>query len=97
MTRSGKMPPIEMRPLRPVAGLEPRLRPADVPNKTAAPAEQAPRTASASDALDPGAPPVDAERVTQIRKAIESGNYPVLPARIADAVIAAGLLLRTGK
>jgi negative regulator of flagellin synthesis FlgM len=75
MTRSGKMPPIEMRPLRPVAGPEPRTRPADVPNT----------------------PPVDAERVTQIRKAVESGTYPVLPARIADAVIAAGLLLRTGK
>jgi len=48
-----------------------------------------------SDALDPGAAPVDAERVQLIRKAIETGNYPVTPARIADAVIAAGLLLRS--
>lgn len=47
--------------------------------------------------LDPGDPPVDAERVAQIRKAIENGSYPVVPAKIADAMIAAGLLLRIGK
>lgn len=39
-------------------------------------------------------PPVDAERVAEIRKAIEDGRYPVLPMRVADAMIAAGLLLR---
>jgi len=39
-------------------------------------------------------PPVDSERVAQIRKAIEEDRYPVVPARIADAMIAAGLLLR---
>ena len=38
--------------------------------------------------------PVDAERVAQIRKAIEEDRYPVVPTRIADAMIAAGLLLR---
>jgi negative regulator of flagellin synthesis FlgM len=47
--------------------------------------------------LDPGQPPVDAERVQQIRKAIEQGTYPILPAKVADAMIAAGLLLRSGK
>jgi negative regulator of flagellin synthesis FlgM len=40
------------------------------------------------------AAPVDADRVAEIRKAIEDGRYPVLPTRIADAMIAAGLLLR---
>jgi negative regulator of flagellin synthesis FlgM len=39
--------------------------------------------------------PVDAERVAEIRKAIEDGRYPVIPTRISDAMIAAGLLLRT--
>jgi negative regulator of flagellin synthesis FlgM len=39
--------------------------------------------------------PVDAERVAEIRRAIEQGRYPVIPMRIADAMIAAGLLLRT--
>lgn len=91
------MPPIEMRPLRPVAGIEARTRDADVRPQTAAPPVQAPRMASASNALDPGATPVDVERVTEIRKAVESGTYPVIPARIADAMIAAGFLLRTSK
>lgn len=39
-------------------------------------------------------PPMDAERVEQIRKAIEDGSYPILPTRVADALIAAGYLLR---
>ena len=39
--------------------------------------------------------PVDADRVAEIRKAVEQGRYPVIPTRIADAMIAAGLLLRT--
>ena len=50
-----------------------------------------------SDALNPGEAPVDTDRVTLIRKAVEAGDYPVLPARIADAMIAAGFLLTKGK
>ncbi len=50
-----------------------------------------------SDALDPGQPPVDTERVAVIRHAVETGNYPMIPARVADAMIAAGLLLRNGQ
>ena len=46
--------------------------------------------------LDVGQPPVDPERVGQIRKAVESGNYPLVPAKIADAMIAAGMFLRKG-
>jgi negative regulator of flagellin synthesis FlgM len=41
------------------------------------------------------AAPVDAERVATIRKAIEDGCYPIIPMQVADAMIAAGLLLRT--
>ena len=37
---------------------------------------------------------VDVDRVVEIRKAIEEDRYPVIPTRIADAMIAAGLLLR---
>ncbi len=49
-----------------------------------------------SSALDAGSSaPVDVERVKTIRQAIEKGNYPLVPARIADAMIAAGMLLRT--
>lgn len=61
------------------------------PGPAAEPAEAVVRT---SDLLDPGQPPVDAGRVATIRRAIETGTYPVLPTRIADAMIAAGLLLR---
>lgn len=43
-----------------------------------------------------GEAPVDAERVAEIRKAIDEGSYPLVPARIADAMIAASLLLRKG-
>jgi negative regulator of flagellin synthesis FlgM len=39
--------------------------------------------------------PVDRERVVEIRKAIEHGRYPITPAKIADAMVAAGYLLRT--
>ena len=50
-----------------------------------------------SEPLDVGPMPVDAERVGEIRRAIESGRYPLVPARVADAMIAAGLLLGSGK
>ena len=48
-----------------------------------------------SQALDPGQAPVDMDRVKVIRRAIETGTYPILPTKIADAMIAAGLLLST--
>lgn len=47
-----------------------------------------------STARDAGAMPVNAERVAEIKKAIQSGRYPVLPEKISDALIAAGLLLQ---
>lgn len=40
-------------------------------------------------ALDPSRPPVDADRVAQIRKALQDGTYPLVPTRVADAIIAA--------
>lgn len=54
-------------------------------------------TVETTEALDPGAAPVNADRVEEIRKAVESGKYPLIPAKIADAMIAAGVLLRSGK
>ena len=50
-----------------------------------------------SEPLDVGPMPVDTERVGEIRRAIENGKYPLVPARVADAMIAAGLLLRSAK
>ncbi|HYZ47372.1 MAG TPA: flagellar biosynthesis anti-sigma factor FlgM [Sphingomonas sp.] len=36
-------------------------------------------------------PPVDAERVHEIKRALQEGRYPLLPAKIADRLIAAQL------
>ena len=41
-----------------------------------------------------GPVPVDQDRIAQIRKAVENGTYPVIPTRISDAMIAAGMMLR---
>lgn len=38
-------------------------------------------------------PPVDAERVEIIREAVREGRYPLVPAQVADAIIAAGMFL----
>ena len=59
------------------------------PDAVASPAA----TFQPSQALDPGQAPVDVERVQVIRHAIETGNYPVIPTKIADAIIAARLLM----
>ncbi len=40
-------------------------------------------------------PSIDQERVEEIRKALAEGSYPLVPAEIADAMIAAKLTLRT--
>ncbi|GAO39780.1 flagellar biosynthesis anti-sigma factor FlgM [Sphingomonas changbaiensis NBRC 104936] len=34
-------------------------------------------------------PPVDTDRVQQIRRALQEGRYPLVPAKIADRMIAA--------
>ncbi len=42
-----------------------------------------------SRALDPSSPPVNTDRINEIRKALRDGSYPLVPAQIADAMIAA--------
>lgn len=105
------MPPIEVGPARAASAIDARLaRAAGGEALTGTGSSAAARTrvagqasASASptvetsDALDPGAAPIDSERVQMIRKAVETGTYPVIPTRIADAIIAAGVLLRSPK
>lgn len=92
------MPPIDVPPLRAVGPVDPRQprpvgarQPAPAKAETAAPAVEIDAT------LSGGEPPVDAARIDEIRKAIEQGRYPVIPMRVADALIASGLLLRSGK
>lgn len=99
------MPPIEIGPAglpaaRAVGAVDARsLRDATGAKDRPAPKAPAASTVAVerSATLDPGAAPVDSERVAQIRKAIETGNYPVIPMRVADAMIAAGMLLRSGR
>lgn len=100
------MPPIEVGPTRAIGAVS-----ADVARKTpgtsgaaqataSSPAVSAPSpqpTLSKSAALDPGEAPIDADRVASIRKAVENGSYPLVPTRIGDAMIAAGMFLRSGK
>jgi negative regulator of flagellin synthesis FlgM len=71
-----------------------RAVPASTNGATTSTTEGAPG-ASATQALDAGGPPVDAERVQSIRRAIEHGSYPLIPARVGDAMIAAGIMLRS--
>ena len=90
------MKPIDAIPLSALA------RPTAVGKAQPAPqgaAHLQPRAAagSASSATAAALPPVDAERVTQIRQAIQQNRYPVIPARIADAMIAAPFLLNAAK
>ena len=86
--------------VRPVSNADVRAVPTAAA-KTEAPAAQvaSAQTYSAatvtSMARDAGSMPVDTDRVKVIRKAIEAGTYPVVPAKISDAMIAAGMLLRS--
>lgn len=100
------MPPIETGPTLPVGRIEPgslnlqALR--NAAGMSERETEKKPTTSATaqvvrSDALEPGQPPIDTDRVTLIRKAIESGTYPLTPAKVADAIVAAGLLLRVAK
>ena len=97
------MPPIELGPLRPVGAVDARLARAADSRSGASPKAEAAASSSpvvqseALAALDPGQPPVNAERVAQVRKAVETGTYPLVPATVADAIIAAGVILRSGK
>lgn len=50
-----------------------------------------------SGAIATGKPPVDAERVAEIRAALRDGSYPIVPAKIADAMIAAKMMLSTSE
>lgn len=94
------MPPIEFGPTRPVGAVE-AWTPRSTGGTSSARSAKAEKSSAAvvrTDALDPGeTPPIDGERVEMIRHAIETDTYPVLPFKIADAMIAAGLLLRTKK
>lgn len=62
----------------PVKGSAPEAQEAE-------PQVRAPRISAGNEAV------VDRDRVDQIRKALETGTYPLIPTKIADAMIAAGM------
>ena len=82
------------------AGLRRGVAPVErvaAPRKVADQAAQTEAMASVA-ALDAGdRAPIDADRVAQIRQAIEQGAYPLVPSEIADGIIAAGLFQSSGE
>jgi negative regulator of flagellin synthesis FlgM len=87
-----------MGPTRPIGAIDVRFaRQAGGFRETAKSTGEQASTVALSDVLDPGEAPVDTDRVEMIKRAVETGQYPILPAKIADAMIAAGLLLRKGQ
>ncbi len=92
------MPNFDIGPLRGASAVEQRItREHRETNSTPETARGNEIAAAASNVLDAGEPPINHDRVAEIRKAIEDGTYPLVPQKIADAMIAAGFLLRTDK
>ena len=96
--------PFDIRPVHGPSAIRPRLaETAEGAPVRQHPAPAAPAALGEDVAVDvgmqaaSGAPPVDSERVDQIRKALESGSYPIVPTRIADAMIAARFMLSTSE
>lgn len=90
------MRPIDIQPIR-LARVTESLSSAQagqpaglVPNS-----EQTAVEVTRSELLDKGDAPIDVERVAKIRKAIADGTYPLVPAKIADALLASSILLRS--
>lgn len=88
--------------IKPLNGL-PAVRPdlgdmpakANVENKTvrSTPDSGVSVTVDTGTQLSNAEPPIDVERVQEIRKALQTDSYPILPTKIADAMIAARLML----
>lgn len=81
------MQPIDFQPLRLVAATDrvasnPGARPESAAAKPGAEVE-----VSLSSLLGTKAPPIDHERIVELRTAIENGTYRLAPGRIADAMI----------
>ena len=91
--------PLEVNPTRPVgavAGVQTGggSIPSDLSSVAAAAGTPAQAGMVATSVASAGNPPVDGDRVAAIRKAIEHGAYPLVPTKISDAMIAAGMVLR---
>lgn len=91
------MSPIDIRKTLPVVPI--RTVPDHAPEQGASPAAAAAKSVGPAIHIDPElaeagkSAPVDHERVAEIREALRDGTYPIVPAKIADALIAARLTL----
>ena len=88
------MRPIDIEPTRPIRTPD-RV---EAPQPVRAPAKAAggERDVEVVRRELPGAgdPPIDNERVEAIKQALADGRFPLIPAKTADAMIAAKLILR---
>ena len=83
-------------PLRDIAaGKERAIARPGTPQAHTAPQEGV--TVSTEAKISAGSARIDAERVSQIRDALRDGSYPIVPAKITDAIIAARLMLSGGQ
>lgn len=69
------------------AALDARTQPRAVPSENAG--EKPGVSLEVGASVGAAEPPVDADRVAEIRKALQDGSYPLVPTKIADAMIAA--------
>lgn len=68
-----------------VAPAAPAAPPTPVRQQVAAETPEAPRALAQAMAAEP---PIDADRVARIKKAIADGTFPILPSKIADRLLA---------
>lgn len=91
------MSPIDIRKTAPVAPVRTGPDQASPPPHSgagpAAPARGAGVVVDVVGGAEAVSPPVDHDRVAQIRDALREGTYPIVPAKITDALIAARLVL----
>lgn len=81
-------------PLRPVSR-DSAARTTGAPREAGiAPADQG-VTVETGNRVSAGSVPVDGDRVATIKEALRDGSYPIVPAKITDALIAARLMLST--
>lgn len=80
---------VDRGPVSRVEGPLPTPRVQASPNEAGASQGQAASSTAAAQASAAAAkPPVQTDRVAEIKRAIANGTFPILPAKIADAMIA---------
>lgn len=82
-------------PLRAVGNRDTAARTSATPRESGVASAEQGITVETGNRVAAGSVPVDGDRVATIREALRDGSYPIVPARITDALIAARLMLST--